>query len=378
MKPSYLHHFILFLLILGTVSVARAVPARAVAVCRNETAVGLPSWITTGVWGDSRLLVVDVIERKLVEISRRGVAEDVRAAIGEYLAGRSITRIRPGVPSKKDMRPQPIIEFAGGKLLDLDWSLTPRRSFEMSTTKLRSGDRQVIDLVDWILSGDGKEIIGYAELEGPVKEGRHRWKNAFVRFPLDSPDSLSITRERLFPDNASMGMHLTYPLMASIGSSAYVALIDGQMRLWRFGPQDKELQPLPLRALPEHLQGKLAPILPSTMRWEDFPDIMESVAQAEMPAGLFAWESTLYLLSRRFENNQRQWFLSRIDPVEEELLWTVRVPSSAHHLTVIPGPVEWAFLEKGPVAAHLNQVTHHIRFVNSAQMRSQSLKSLCN
>jgi len=47
-------------------------------------------------------------------------------------------------------------------------------------------------------------------------------------------------------------------------------------------------------------------------------------------------------------------------------------------MTVIPGPDEWAFLEKGPVAVPLNQATHHIRFVKSAQMRSPSLESLCN
>ncbi|HSS48021.1 MAG TPA: hypothetical protein VLX28_03645, partial [Thermoanaerobaculia bacterium] len=153
---------------------------------------------------------------------------------------------------------------------------------------------------------------------------------------------------------------------------------DGPMRLWRFGPEDKELQPLSLRAFPVHLRGKLAPMLPNLMGWKDFPGIMETVAQSEMPAGLFAWDNALFLLSRRFEKNERQWFLSKIDPVKEELLWTVRVPSSADHLTVIPGPIEWAFLEKGPVAAHLNQTTHHIRFVNSAQMRLLSLKSLCN
>ena len=380
MKRRHPSPFVLFAIlalctatVAGAFQSALAVPA---AVCRYEAAVGLPSWITTGIWNNGKLLVVDVVNRKLVQISRRGVPEELRTALGELLAGTGMTRIWPGLQGK-DGQPQPIVEFAGGKLLSLDRSLAPRRKIEMSTTELRSGDRQLTNLIDWVLSGDGKDVIGYADLTGPVQEGRYRWKNAFVRFNLDRPDSFSIIHERLFPDDARMGMNLPYPLMTSIGSTAYVALIDGQMRLWRFGPQDTELQPLPMRAFPAHLQGKLAPMLPNSMVWEDAPAIMETVAQSEMPAGLYAWENSLYLLSRRLEKNQRQWFLSKIDPVEEELLWTVRVPSSAHHLTVIPGPEEWAFLEKGPAAAHLNQITHHIRFVSSAQLRSESLKSLC-
>jgi len=381
MKLRHYLTFFLVLLALGVLGAAGALKSAlampAGNACRLETAVGLPSWITTGVWNNNQLLVVDVIGRKLVEISRQGMADKVRAAIGEYVAGESVTRIRPGVAGSGGQA-QPLLEFAGGRLLNLDRSLTPRTKIEMPTTELRSGDRKLINLIDWVLSGDGKQVIGYADLEGPPQDGRYRYKNAFVRFSLERPESFSIVHERLFPDDARMAMHLTYPLMASLGSTAYVALIDGQMRLWRFGPQDKELQALRLQALPEHLRGKLAPILPNTMEWGDFPRIMQDVSQAEIPAGLFAWENALFLLSRRFEKNERQWFLSKIDPIEEGLLWTVRVPSSADHLTVIPGPSEWAFLEKGPVADHLSQTTHHIRFVNAIQLRSLSLKSLCN
>jgi hypothetical protein len=105
---------------------------------------------------------------------------------------------------------------------------------------------------------------------------------------------------------------------------------------------------------------------------------MAAVEQSSMPAGLWSWEGSLYLLSRTVEKGQRQWYLSRIDPARDELLWTVRVPGSAHHMTVIPGPDEWAFLEKGPVTGWLNQDTHHIRFVKASQLRSPALKSLCN
>lgn len=362
----------LFLLILVVASAARAESA-----CRYETAIGLPGWITTGVWNEERLVVVDVLKRKLVEISPRGLPKGIPSALGAHLEGKSPTRIRLGPPAK-DGQSHFVVESVGGKLVEIDRSLAPRRRYEMSTTNLQSGNRKLTHLIDWVLSGDGKEVLGYADIEATDEEGVDRWKNAFVRFPLDRPRSFSIVHERPFPDDSRIGMHLTYPLVASIGSTAYVALVDDRMRLWRFDPQDKELRPLSPQAFPVHLRDKLAPIMPSIVGWKGIPDVMEAAAQAEMPAGLFAWRDSLFLLSRRLEKGQRQWFLSKIDPDEEKLLWTVRVPSSAHHLTVIPGPNEWAFLEKGPVAAPLNQVTHHIRFVNSAQMRSQVLRSLCN
>jgi hypothetical protein len=355
----------------------RSGPGKAGGSCRYETAVGFPSWVTSGVWSHDRLLIVDVVNRKLFEVSKNGVAYESQSAIGAYLAGSNITRIRSGAPGA-DRAAAPItVEFAGGKLLDLDRSLAPRRRTEMATDTLQSGDGNYkIDvLIDWVPTGDGKQVVGYADIEGP-EEGFRRWRNGFVRFDLENPSRFSIVRERLFPDDARVAMNLTYRLMASIGSMAYVALVDDQMGLYRFGPTDQELRPM--RAFPAHLDGKLAPLLPSYASPEELPRTMKAVERSTMPAGLYAWENHLFLLSRAVEKGQRTWYLSKIDPERDELLWTVPVPGSAHHMMVIPGDQEWAFLEKGPVVAARNQATRHIRFVKAEQMRSSSLKRLCS
>jgi hypothetical protein len=139
-----------------------------------------------------------------------------------------------------------------------------------------------------------------------------------------------------------------------------------------------------MSAFSPQLAGKLAPMLPSWLERDEFPETMKAVELSTLPAGLWSWNGSLYLLSRTVNHGKREWYLSRIkvDPANEkdqgEVLWTVRVPGSPHHMTVIPGPGEWAFLEKGPVNSWLNQTTHHIRYVSSAQMRSTSLSALCN
>lgn len=364
----------------------RSAPKKA-DVCRYKPAVGFPAWVTSGVWSHGRVLLVDVINRKLFEVSGNGVAYESHSAIGAFLSGSNITRIRSAASRNTETDAPVTVEFAGGKLLDLDRSLAPKRRIEMATSTRSSSDGEeeykIGVLFDWTPTDDGTQVVGYADIsKGPEEEVRS-WRNGFVRFDLDSkgkPSSFSIVHERPFPDDVRVAMNLTYPLMASIGSTAYVALVDDEMGLYRFGPNDQDLRPM--RAFPKHLDGKLAPLLPDFANAEEFPRTMREVERSNMPAGLYAWRGDLFLLSRTVEEGQRRWYLSKIDPGEgetdDELLWTVQVPGTAHHLMVIPGAEEWAFLEKGRVVAPRNQATHHVLFVNAAQMRNDSLQSLCN
>lgn len=364
----------LLALAIGILIPARSANSQpAVAGCRLERAIGVPFWVTTGSWQGDNLVVVNVVGRKLTQISRTGTASDLRTALGDYLQAFSPLRIRDGRRTGGDR--SFLIQVESGILIDVDRNLTPRRQLGLATAGLRSADGSLIDskmLIDWVWAGD--QIIGYADIQGPG-EGRESWKNGFVRFDADQPKSFSIIRERRFPDNARVSMTLTYPLLAGIGSVGYVALVDGQMGLWRFGPNDQELRSM--QAFPVQLKGKRAPMLPHWLKQEEFPAVMAAVERQSMPAGLWAWDNSLFLLFRTFEGGRRNWYLSKIDPRRDMLLWTVQVPGSANHLTVIPGPDEWAFLEKGPVTDWLSQETHHIRFVSSARFRSTSLTSLC-
>lgn len=353
---------------------ARSAPMKGAASCRYESAAGIPSWVTTGAAQNGRFVVVDIPNRKLVDISRTAVAEESESALADSVAG-SVVRIRQAANGAASY--PFVVELTGGRLLEVDRSLTPRRKVEMATAGLQSNGTQLANLLDWVVVGNG-EVFGYADLSAGDAGKRANWRNGFVRFNPQRPESFRVFRESLFPGDERTWMMLTYPLMTSLGSTVYVVRIDhNQMGLWRLGPNDSDLQPM--NALPQHLRAnRLAPMLPSFGNIEEYPRTMKAVERANMIAGLFAWDNALFVLSRAVEEGQRRWYLTKVDPIEDEVLWTVRVPGSAHHMMVIPGDQEWAFFEKGPVTAPMIQTTHHIRFVNSAQMRSSSLLSLCN
>lgn len=337
-----------------------------------------------------RYLVVDVGEQKLVEISQTAVGSEFDSALGDFLSNYDVTRVREG--AKSGGAAQILVELAGGKLMEVDRSSMPRRRPEMVQAGLKGSDQKdkltLAMLRDWIVTADGKDVVGYADLSlGDADFGPAMWRNGFVRFSLQSPKEFRAVGVTPFPGDVRVSMDLTYPLMASIGSTAYIAQVgDGrnQMSLWQFGPEDAELQEM--KAFPAYLKNKPSPVLPSVIHWEDLPGLMKAAEDATMPAGLYAWDNALFLLWRTAAQGQRRWFLSRIDPATDpassRVLWTVQVPGSVHHMMVIPGPQEWAFLEKGPMVAPGHQVTHHIRFVKSSRLLKanspNSLKSLCN
>ena len=352
------------------------------AACRTEVAAGVPLWFTTGAEVAGRFLVVDVNRRQLVEISRNGVADELRAAVGDFVAGKDITRIRQGTKIDK-AAPPVVLEFAGGRLLEIDNSLTPRRKAGMVGTRDRkSGNIEIGRLHDWILTGDGKEVFGYGDLViGAISENPPpaAWRNGYVRFNLGSQESFRVVEESLYPGSVRTMMLLTYSLMASIGPNVYVVYQNGNhLELRRSGPNDQGLRPM--RAFPGHLLGEFAPRLPSFVTSDEYVRTMKAAEAATMPVGLYAWDDALFLLYRTYQQGQRRWYLSKIDPARDEILWEARLPGASAHMMAIPGEKEWAFLEKGPVLGRQTQITHQIRFVKSDRLKAQSMpsKSLCN
>jgi hypothetical protein len=374
-----------------TPDVVRPAPTQGGPACRMEPAVGMPSWVTSGVEVDGRFLVVDVNNRQLVEISPNGVASNLRSALGNFVAGKNIARIMQG--GKSGSAPPPIVlEFPGGNLLDVDRALVPRRKAEMMTagrtTTTKSGNLQIVMLHNWTVTGDGKEVVGYADLsiDDPMTAPIAKRRNGFVRFALDDSNSFQIMDESPFPGDQRTMMRLTYPFVASLGSTAYAINQDGNhLDLRQLGGKGEPLfRPMPV--YPEELQGELAPMLPSFVSAEEYVRTMKAAEAATMPVGLYVWDDALFILSRTSKDGRRQWLLSRIDPRADNgrgaLLWTVPVPlpASARHAMAIPGERQWAFLAKGSVLGVQNQITDRILFVNSKSLRvrDQSLRSLCN
>jgi hypothetical protein len=74
------------------------------------------------------------------------------------------------------------------------------------------------------------------------------------------------------------------------------------------------------------------------------------VEQKKMVVGLFGQGKFLYLLAREPDGGDgQQWLIYKISPKESKPLGVVRLPTTANHLSVIPGADYWYVFERGVV-----------------------------
>jgi hypothetical protein len=73
------------------------------------------------------------------------------------------------------------------------------------------------------------------------------------------------------------------------------------------------------------------------------------IEKSTMAVGLFGQGKYLYLLGRRFTGEHTEWSLFKIDPNESKIGREIRLPTTAHHLTVVPGDDSWYLFERGEV-----------------------------
>jgi len=365
--------------------------ASAASECRRAAAVGLPEWFTRGAWRNPQTMVVlDIPDRMPVEVSSSGVAIRRPGALTEHLHDLGPVAIRTGTLTP-GARPQVLLQVADGGVVPLDREFAPRPAMEFAVNKRAAspdnkGAKGTIRALHDFVVVEG-HVIGYADIEGEdsnpgPNKSIFRWRNGFVRFRLGAPTEFQAFQEQTHPDPLRPYFRLAQPYLAGLGDAAYIITMDGDMGLRKLGREDYDL--VEMKAFPAHLRGKDAPRFWDWAELDEFPRLMEEVEHATMPTGLYAWDNALFIVSRSFERGHRAWYLSKIDPVHDRLLWTVPIQSDAHHLTVVPGPREWAFFEKGPVTRPgpatklFDQRTEDVLFVSSARMQVPKLKSLCN
>ena len=57
------------------------------------------------------------------------------------------------------------------------------------------------------------------------------------------------------------------------------------------------------------------------------------------------------------------------------MIYTAEIPSSANHLTMVPGPNDWAFIEKGEVKGLGQQEIVSMRLISSRIIENPSFSS---
>jgi hypothetical protein len=365
--------------LLSSVAPAEAVrPAAAakVAGCRHVELSPRPGWVSSGAWMKSgtELVVADARTHQVLsfDVQGKGFTTQPRN-LTRALESFSPLRITSDATESRFF-----VELERDRFAVLDAS----GAFPLDRGNIRAeslgqasqGSRSLDKLFLW--APVNTDLLSYASVK-EVAPGGHvsRW-SGFVRFPIEHPDQFQplVARNR---DAAKIFYKLGHPLISSLGDTGYLIFLDnGAPGLYLNQKGSQELKPMD--ALDVLDSGKsVSPVLPSFIRPEDFPAVMRAVERSSMPVGLYGWADSLYVLFRSPGNGGTKWVMKKVDPKDDQIVASFEIPTRANHLTVVPGPREWAFIEKGPVRGHKDQDVNSILFVPTSRMQKISEGNLC-
>ncbi len=93
------------------------------------------------------------------------------------------------------------------------------------------------------------------------------------------------------------------------------------------------------------------------------------------PAGLFADEDSLYVLMRDATGGEPVWDLHRIDPQRDEVVGTIRLPTNAAHVSLLPGRRYWVLEESSSGLEGFLRPPTRLLLLSSAAIRAGEVPS---
>jgi len=340
-------------------------------VCRRVALTQRPGWATTGAWTDKGdLLIADALRKSVLRYSHTGRS---LGTIPEKIGG-ALENLFPQVvrSSKNGL----LVEVLGGELVALDNRYVPQSKISPIAKGVRpdTNDLSLEGMFLWEPAGN--DILAFSDIHGPREND---WSSAFVRFPIGKPEQFSILRSSHMQYRAPSQVfyRLGFPFITSLGDTAYALSFAGNTPSILRSVRGRDFERI--SAFPAELA--VSPQLPSFESRGDLVSVMRTVEASTMPTGLFGWEDHLYVLWRKPEGSATRWFLTKIDPVEDRLLGTISIgTTTARHLSVVPGPTAWAFIEKGSVRGWGLQDIGSILLVPSSKLRQEfrAGADLCN
>lgn len=340
-------------------------------VCASVIPERLPAFTASGSWtkaGD--LVLLDNLGKTLVRLSPQGRTVDARlpSSFASYLARwYPVAMARHGDGY--------LIQVAGNRFASFDRRYVRDRVYSVNAA---SGGRPVVDKVfSW--TATASDIYAVAD----VKMGENQWWSGFVRFPLSNPGAVELVEPIDDEERVFYRLSLSY-LTTTEQGIPYVLRMSNQMGLYRFernADGTTRLEPLrSFEALYPH--PSFRPELPLLKNANDAVTVMREVELSRMPVGVYGGQG-LYVLSRRPVGRTTEWSVSRlaVDGGRDRLLWTAPLAGSsreANHISVVPGPDQFAFIQKGPVRGMTVQSVERVLLVPTSRMKLDRLQGkLC-
>lgn len=313
-------------------------------------------WVTSGAWseGGQRLLLVDTYKSEILGVSLQSgavsgwdqVVDDLElVALGNRVQQpRQIHAGEDGWFLLDEQR--------GSSLLRLDSSLefmstevaVANRVFYDS--EARDSEVRVQRIYDFVEISAG--FLAVVSMERTLLgQGVVGVEDAFVYF--DQGNRIQVL-ERLAGDDPTRALYTrNVQLLASLGSCGYIMRLAAGAGIDEICPNDSSDRSLNL--VPEEFNG----VLDLSNLPRDDPrravEIYTREERAEIAVGLYPFEGYLYLLGKEGVGDDwgTTWWLLKVDPLDGSVQGRVRLPTTAAHLTVVPGMRFWALVEKGRV-----------------------------
>jgi hypothetical protein len=329
--------------------------------CKRVYLTRRPTWSTSAVWKNDELLVVDQVFNKVLRYSATGRSLGTMPDSVE-------TSLEAFFPISVRSRDSDLLfQLTTRQVAAVDKNYLPlaRNDFHSdvpSTVSARSL---------WQWEPLGREIISFSDINTGDLRNIKDWKAAYLRFSLDDPSNATVLEEFPYDHPVRLYNRVGGPYIAVLGDSAFILRVDDS-RIYQ--EHHGSLQPTPV-VLPEMSSP---PDLPAFYNRDDIVPVMAAVENSTMPMGLYAWHDFLYVVERVVNSNASQWKVVTISPSSFEILGTATVPTPASHLLVVPGPSEWAFIEKGPVKGWGDQSIDSIFFVPAQKLTKNLSGDLCD
>jgi hypothetical protein len=328
--------------------------------CSEVTLTRKPGWTLSGSFtpDGSQLLIVDSLYNTIL---RYGSSGESLGPVGEPTK----SMVADELPVTGKFRGEDfILEGTDGLMLfDKNFHRVTTKKFQLATNH---EGWKITGLWEWQPVGK-TDIVAFADIgHGSNPYLEKNAKSAFIRFPLQDPTQFEILQSDKVTGPPNKGyFRSTYTYITSLGETAYYLSMNEGLALYR---QEKgKGQENISERLPK---GLTSPPLRDWQRASDFLGWMADVEKESMPAGLFGWNGSLYLLYRTPQRGGTRWMLYGIDPTGKMQPSRVELPIQANHVTVIPGPQKWAFLEKGPVVAYGGQDISRALFISSDLLKT--------
>lgn len=352
------HHFLLRFAA-GLLALGLVPPALAQDACIWTEPKHLPVWSLSGAWDGDEVVFVDAREHELLRYNPR----DGYVGTMNELA-RSVHSFAPDA-----LRPNGdggfLLQNGGAFFTRLTPAMRPgpeERVEGRAVGAARAGEDNGKPIVDSVFSW--QPAAGGIIACSDVRHGNN-WRHGYVRVPADASRGVEFLQEITRDDPIRVYCRLGLDLIATEGTTAWVLMMQERPQIVRFDEGRVLGDPLPTDL------GTRPDIAFVEMR--DAQQVMAALEASALPVGLYpAGDRQVVVLSRRpAEAGKTEWRLTRVNGKSGEILGVGILPTTANHLTVVPGSDYWALLERGRVRAMGDhEAVFGIRYVPTRQIEN--------